>query len=448
MNIPDVYSNLTSRLRKLRRQEQLYQLLTRTGLLVFVVSCMAIVTPVLGHWGSESKAIRWFLLISSVCLLFYGVWQWLVRPLAQLFSALRSQVEVDLALRLGRRHDDIRDRFANALQVYFESLHEKTSRVRQALAAAALGRIYDKVKMLSFEEVLDRKTPRKRFYAGVFALLICGSIWGFAPGYMQEGLAIVLAPNRQNPKLGLGLQVTPGDTEIIKGEDLEIAATVDRPAPATAWLVWRTVHGSSANRVEMGRATDTPALRFKHTFQHQRQSIEYRVQIEDERSRWYRVEVLEPPVIRSLQIIISPPSYTRRAKVYQEDNLGDIFALPGSVVSLRLEANKKIEAGSVHFDWGQTVPLEFAENTGKCQFKVHRQGNYSIVLEDDKGLRSPDPIRYRIELDTDQYPVVRIVFPAQDVDLDESMKLPLAIVAEDDYGFSGMDLSYELISGF
>jgi hypothetical protein len=196
----------------------------------------------------------------------------------------------------------------------------------------------------------------------------------------------------------------------------------------------------------MARALVGVETEFAQTMENIRESFAYRVQL-GERSRWYEVNVIEPPMVRSLRVTVNFPRYTNRPPLALDENLGDILALPGSVVSIRMRPNKPMEEAELVFNDGKKVALAREGDNYNGEFTVRRQGTYQFALKDPKGLTNTDAIQYRIELETDQAPAVRITFPGQDMDLDESMRMPLVIEGDDDYGFSKLQIVYEIIAG-
>ncbi|MDZ7266219.1 MAG: hypothetical protein ONB48_04925 [candidate division KSB1 bacterium] len=440
MSVHETYLELQRRLRELRRQESRLLWLGRFGLYIAVCAGMALLAPVLAHSVAAIPLFRWMLTLASLAVVAYATWRLVLQPVLNSLAHPSGALPIDLALRLGKLHPEVHDRFANALQVYADSTAEQGSAVRKALAAAALTRVSEQVKALDFSGILQRTTPRKRVLTGLVAFALCVLAWGAAPGFMFTGATVVLNPHRQIIETATQFSLTPGDVEIVKGEDLIVTARLNHLTTETVQLEWQLQGTRAVNQAVM---KNSGSLVFQHKFERVRESLSYRVHLGEETSRWYHVRVIEPPLIRSLQVTIHHPDYTRRPPQALAENLGDIMALPGARASLQLEASKELRAAAVHFSWNASLPLQLSGETARGEFNIAQPGSYTIVLEDANGLHNIDPIQYRIELETDQTPAVRIAFPGQDVDLDESMQLPLTVLAEDDYGFSSAEIVYE-----
>ncbi|MGH7495221.1 MAG: DUF4175 family protein [bacterium] len=448
MPIHEIYLDLKSRLNELRRAELNQQWLTALGAMLTGLSLLLLCAPFLAHWRMDSVLWRWLLagvsFIAAACFL----WQGFLRHVLNRISAAHAPSDVDLALRVGNLDAGVRDRFANALQVYSETSQENTSAVRRTLAGTALQQAYASVREISFERIIDRVTSRRRLTSGMISSAVCLLVWGVAPNYMTAGMLALLSPHRLLHAQASQLRVSPGHVEVAKGNDLRIQADFSPATDEAATLEWRLASNKSVTQIGMQRHAGASAAQFSHTLERVRENLSYRARVGKEASPWYEVTVLDPPAIQALRLTITYPRYTRRAKTALEENLGDVQALPGSSVSLLLRSNKDLARAELRFDSGATLPLRLDQHEATAEFPVVKTDTYAIHLVDKKGLSNPDPIRYRIELENDGLPVVRIVEPGRDLDLDESMLLPLTVEAEDDFGFSQLDIVYELMPSY
>jgi len=443
-----IYEQLLSRLRHLRRQDRFHNWLAALGIFLMLAAALGIVLPMLANFAAPSSGMRWLLsglgLLGFLFLIGRFVLQsplsWILRP--------NSPSEIDLALRVGHSHPEVKDRFANALQVYHETAQDsQNGEITRQLAGVALHDAYQTVEPIIFSHIIDRRTPKRRLTAAALAIVIAVAVWGMATNFMAQGAAILLAPHRTPKALALQFEVQPGDAEIIKGQSLRVVARMNRLVAETAQLEWRQTDGRATEQAAMARAASGAASQFAHTLENIREPLSYRIHLGGDNSRWYNVNVIEPPMARSLRVTVKFPSYTGRQPLELDENVGDILALPGSAVSLHVRPNKPIENASLVFSYGEVMPLAAAGDDFRGEFAVRRQGTYQIALKDQKGLANADAIQYRLELETDQAPAVQLTFPGRDADLDESMRMPLVIEGEDDYGFSKLQIVYEILEG-
>jgi hypothetical protein len=441
-----IYEQLRSRLRQLRRQDRLHKWLAAFGIFLIALAALGIILPALANIAAPNSGMRWFLSgIGLLGFLFLLARFVLLSPVSWYFRP-NSPSEIDLALRVGKSHPEVKDRFANALQVYHETAQDQQNgEITRALAGAALDEAYQAVEPIIFSHIIDRRTPKRRLLSAALAIIFAVAVWGLAPNFMAEGAAILFAPHRLPPELALRFEVSPGDVEMIKGQNLRIVANVNRLTADDATVEWRQIDGRAVEQAGMSRALSAATTQFVHSLENIRASLVYRVRLGNDNSRWYNVSVIEPPMVRSLRVTVNFPNYTRRQTLELDENVGDILALPGSTVSVRMRPNKPVEQASLAFSHGDVMPLSADGDAYRGEFTVRRQGTYQFALKDQKGLMNADAIQYRIELETDQSPAVQITFPGRDMDLDESMRMPLVIEGEDDYGFSKLQIVYEIL---
>ena len=441
-----IYEQLLSRLRQLRHQDRLHKWLAAVGIFLMLAAALGVVLPLLANWAAPNSGMRW--LLSGVGLLgfLFILARFVLRAPLTWWRHPDSPNEIDLALRVGKSHPEVKDRFANALQVYHEtSQNTQNGEITRSLAGTALHNAYQDVEPIIFSQVIDRRTPRKRLLFAGGALVAAFLIWSLAPNFMAQGASILLAPHRTPAALALQFEVTPGDAEIIKGQNFRINAAVNRPTADNANVEWRQTDGRATEQAKMNRGLAGIGAQFTHTIENIRESFSYRVHLGNENSRWFNVTVVEPPLVRSLRVTVKFPNYTGRPALELDENVGDILALPGSTVSVRMTPNKPVAQANLLFSTGEVTPLSSSGDDFRGEFTVRRQGTYQFGLKDEKGLTNSDAIQYRLELETDQAPAVQITFPGRDMDLDESMRMPLVIEGEDDYGFSKLQIVYEIL---
>jgi len=441
-----IYEQLLDRLRQLRRQDRLHKWLATFGIFFMAIAALGIILPVLANIAAPSSGMRWFLSGAGLLGFLFLLARFVLLAPVKWFLHPNSPSEIDLALRVGNSHPEVKDRFANALQVYHETAQDnQNGEITRQLAGTALHDAYQTVEPVIFSHIIDRRTPQRRLLLAAFAIIFAAVIWGLAPNFMAQGAAILFTPHRLPPELALRFEVSPGDAEIIKGQNLRIVANVNRPTTDDANIEWRQSDGRAVEQAGMSRALSAATTQFMHSLENIRESFLYRVRLGNDNSRWYNVNVIEPPMARSLRVTVNFPNYTGRQTLELDENVGDILALPGSTVSVRMRPNKPVEQASIAFSHGDVMPLSADGDEYRGKFTVRRQGTYQFALKDQKGLTNADAIQYRIELETDQSPAVQITFPGRDMDLDESMRMPLVIEGEDDYGFSKLQIVYEIL---
>lgn len=434
------YQELLSRLRCLRHSLRVHEWLVSASLAIIMLAAAVSLLPVLALVMKNLVAARWllwflfFALLGGVLVLLLIVpARWILR---------REPVDMsDLALLVGHAIGTVRDRFANALQIYREQRNAPVTSVSRSLAAHALIATAGEISDFDFTSVVNRDKTRRQGLIAAASISLAVLLWLVVPQFLTNGFATLLHPE-SGPSFVHGMiEVSPGDADIIKGESLTVdirSKEVNRPSAGIERRV------ADSDYLETTSAPRRAAGLYQHRFENVRKDFSYRVQLGDDKSRWFNVRVTELPQVRTLQVSLRFPKYTGLPSRDLEENVGDIQALPGTVAALRVRPNKALTSAQLVFDDSSIVSLTSQGYDYAGSFMVRREGNYHVKLQDENKLVNKEAITYRVQLLTDARPSVRITFPGQDMDLGEDMRAPLIIEADDDFGFSACQLVYEI----
>ena len=441
MSPEQIYQELHARLRRLRQSLRLHEWLVNASLAVIALTAAVILLSALAKLMSGATAARWLffilffvLLAGTMVLLFISPVRWMMR---------RAPVDLsDLALLVGRGVQKVRDRLADALQVYREQQAKQDGEISRSLAEHALIVAAAELSDEDFTSVVDRAKTRRRGMAAVATLVAAILLWLIAPKFLSDGFAALLNPSRNVGETELAIDVSPGDAEVIKGETLAIdihSTGLDRPSARVERRV------ADSDYLEAQSASRRSTGLYQHKFENVREDFSYRVQLGGAQSRWFGVRVVELPQVRRLNVSLQFPKYTGLPPRELEENVGDVQALAGTIASLRVQSNKELSSAQLAFDDGSFIPLTSRGQDFAGSFTVRRDGSYQVALQDETKLANKDAITYRVQVLADASPTVRITFPGQDADLGEDMRAPLTIQADDDYGFSRLQIVYEIM---
>lgn len=181
-----------------------------------------------------------------------------------------------------------------------------------------------------------------------------------------------------------------------------------------------------------------------YLFQHLDSSIEYYVANEVVKSPIYRIKVLDEPIVRSWKLSYEYPAYTGLSPYADSLSYGNIEAYAGTVVSLNITSNIPLKRATMIFEDASARELiQSGETTFSTQFKLSRAGSWYLEMEDELG-RLSRPEEKQIRIIPDNLPQIRIIFPGQDVNLNQDLLLPLIISADDDFGLANCSLHYQI----
>ena len=363
----------------------------------------------------------------------------LARPLGRLVGLLPGPSEETVARKVGEHHPNVADRLVNLLQL----ADGKRSHAPAPLVDQAVQHLADDLDDVSFDDVEDFGRARDALrlaslpLAGVLAFLLV------APSTFIGASERLLAPGTEFDRPApFQLSLAPGDARLVRGDSLQITVRATGAPPATLEL---QVQDSTDETVDRIQLQPDSAGTFRHTLTSVRQSFRYRVHAAPVHTDWHRVSVMTRPLVRQIQLTVTPPSYTNLPARDLAPNVGDVTALPGSQVSVSATlGGPPVETARLAFNDGRTRSLSIENQSAQGSFPLQQEGTYALRLESTTGTTNRDPIQYRTSLQADARPSVSFLQPEGTTNLDDDLLQTLRVQLSDDYGFTQAKLYYRL----
>ena len=156
------------------------------------------------------------------------------------------------------------------------------------------------------------------------------------------------------------------------------------------------------------------------------------------------IQVINRPLVQDLTVRIRPPSYTRLPTEIFTRNIMDISGFKGSRISIEGLASKEAASATLHFENAKSIPLEMKGPHFKVSFTLRGADQAWIELVDHENVNNLDPLVYPLYVATDVAPIIRVIVPGQDVIIGDKMLLPIRLKLDDDFGFSRLELNYQI----
>ncbi|GIX48354.1 MAG: hypothetical protein KatS3mg131_2565 [Candidatus Tectimicrobiota bacterium] len=365
-------------------------------------------------------------LLVLVATALYVVWP-AVRPVR-----LRQAV-VETEKAYPELHDDL----TNALELDPQALARHNPYGMALDLVRALHRhTARRVQQLSAQAVVRRQPLLGLPWCGLL-LVATALVALLQPTLLTGALQVGLHPWEFLAMRRLEIRVAPQHAVVARGTNVEVTATVQGRVPRRLFLVVKR-EGEADKRYPMEAAGDGI---FRYLFVKPQNSFTFQAEARGVSSPPGRVEVVPAPAVGHLVLQYRFPAYTGLAPRTQEGG-GDIQALPGTQVQLRLRTNVPVVKGVLRFADGSQLPLQIAETTLQGEILVTRDGAYTIEVEDRHGLRNPQPPRYQVQVIPDRVPTVAVRFPPDGAEVDETTVLHVEYTAEDDFGLQDAALVY------
>ena len=378
----------------------------------------------------------WLQAALLVGLLLYFV----VLPLLRLGGILPGPSTELLAGRIGDHFPEVGDRLVNLLDL---SEGRRTD-APDALVDGAVQMLGRQVEPVSFESIETFSRPRRALRMAAIPLASLLLFIAAAPTMFVDASKRLLSPgvHFQAPA-PFSLIVEPGDQQLAKGSSMEIRVRARGEAlPRTLSLMVRNVDEDHVEEIRL--SADSTGV-FRHHVANVRRAFEYRASAHPVQTQWFRTEVTEHPLVRSLQVTLRFPGYSGIPPQRLESNVGDVTGLPGTAVSLEAQVGgSDADEAFVLFDNGETAPLELDGDRAVGEFRLTREGSYQVIVANQQGIRNQDPIAYSLSLISDAAPSVILLHPEPDAVLSDQLRSVLIARLADDFGFHDLRLHYRL----
>ena len=239
----------------------------------------------------------------------------------------------------------------------------------------------------------------------------------------------------------LEFEVTPGNTEVIYGQGLDVRASLAGKPVEQATLVLETdgqqdevpmfPEGDGKWRAALSRITEPSS---------------YFVRAEGARSKRFQIEVITVPNIEAVRFQVTQPEYARQAMYQGPLPEGGLSGLAGAEVKLWAKSNRPLSAGRVEVVTEQGAqmvdlkPVAAGDNEVTGSFTIMHSGRFVVTVADNEHQESLEPFAGTITLLEDQKPFVRMLQPREMSLATPNINLPIEIAAEDDYGVARLQL--------
>lgn len=368
------------------------------------------------------------------------------------FNRMASYSNHRLSILIGEEYPDIGDRLVNVLQLH-EMAVKKEAGYSLELVNHSIRTIADRVQSYSFGVLV----PWRKFkvyllrYVAIFLVIIFLCIYNFS--FFRQSFIRLTHPEVEFsiPK-PFTIVSTTGSFGVFGGDSVDVAFHCEGDYPDEIQF-----DAAYPDFIKNGTGIVDDSGNVIVHFGPVRNTIYYEAFVQNRSvfKPWKRISsgvdtifVTDRPEILHVKTRIEFPAYTRLDPKIQESNTSELTIYPGSDLYLNLLSNKMLKTASIRFKSGKTTNLTISGKTAAGKFIIHDNDEFQITVSDDNDVTNINPINYRIRLIPDAYPVCQLISPDMDIELTESMEIPLGIRISDDFGFQKALIQYRLIKRY
>src|ERR1044072_7972123 len=424
-------------LRRARSRRQLLLSLRGIAITVAVVAALLLLTGWAAHRYRYNGAALLTLRIGALLMVLATISFSLIRPLFKRISDAR------LARLIEEHSPGTEDRLVTAVEY---SNGNGESRISPAI----VNRLYQDANsvsgMLDIGNVIRRS--RLLIYGGaaLASLLLFLGVLKFGPKEISQGVAQLVTPTTLAATTNaMSIKVRPGTARVPKGSDQDVIATLvnfdsqqgtifSRPAGSKDDFQGQVMEPAKAK-------TD-----FRFSIFNIQDSMEYFVESNNVRSEVFKLNVVDLPFVKQLDLSLNFPAFTNLPTKAIEDG-GDIAALKGTAATITAKLSGKVRAARIVFPDGRKTEVQLPGSDFVGQLAVTGDTSYYIELVSVDGEAYRGSNEYDVSVLSDQPPVISFDKPGRDRKATNLEEVFTQARAEDDYGVVSMDLHFSVNGG-
>jgi len=394
----------------------------------------------------------WVIICAFLCLVGFLLFGWIYYGVAASGKVARFKNET-IARKLGEAiYPEKKDTIINALQLESQVADNES----QDLASSFTNRIGTEIDKIQFHSIFSTlKLDRIKIGllgTWIFMLLI------FSLNYQSSANAFYrwIHYHQEFPvPKPFKLTSVSKNLHILGGEKTAIQIKAIDAAPDTVNLILtpNQVYTQSRDSLTLTFSTtkDSTGI-FQFELPELFQDYTYTAEVHANHfwEAWEKVSsnpdtifVTDRPNFESFDITVIPPDYSKMSSTSQKGNVAVVDGLKGSVVHIELTSNRVLDEAFLSLD-KEKISLKTNHRSASGHFTLKEEGEFTVNLVDIRGITNRDPVPYSLELISDQYPSLMVLKPSPLTELGSDQSIQIHLEIEDDYGFSNLQVAYEV----
>jgi hypothetical protein len=378
-------------------------------------------------------AIFWFRIITALVFVAAGAW-FFARPLSRKVS------DEQVALYLEEHEPTLDSTILSAMEAA-ERPGDWSPELINRLVENAIDRVHE----IQDGQRVEREPMRRYAWVAGAVAVAAIALFMYGPSYLRHALSAIFVVSRDvEAAAPYRIEVKPGNATVAKGADQMINATLSGFDAADAAILIKKGSETSYERVPMVKNENGS---YEGMLFDLAEPLDYMIEAAGVRSSVHKLNVVELPYAKRIDLEYHYPSYTGLEPRKIEDG-GDIAVLGGTDVKLTITPTMPTKGGRVVLGENESVPLSAnPDGTLAANFTAKKDGFYRVEMDAPSGERLTASPQYTIDLLEDLAPTVKLSKPGRDTDATPVEEFFVEAQADDDYAVKNLQLVYSVNGG-
>ncbi|WP_461641206.1 hypothetical protein [Labilibaculum euxinus] len=375
-----------------------------------------------------SVSVRTFLAIFSVLFFSLMIVKLIILPIIGLLQ-IGKRISYRQAISIITQYfPDLQDRLINTLEL--TELSAKSDSSVDSLLMASINQRMESIQLIPFRKAISFKSNLSYLkYLIIVFIAIIGTYIALPDMYSSSANRLVHFRKEYIAPADFKFVVNQSAMKVVRGSDFYLEVqTEGKYVPADVYLV------CEGNQFLLKKEGSN---RFSYLFRNVNREVSFFLKAGKITSLTYQLEILLKPGIKSFELTVKSPSYTKLPET-KEKNLGDISVPEGSLLEWTIEGEDTNSVQVVFNDSLNQVDSKDKGNTFLFSKTIFQKNNYQIYVSNEQ-FEKQLFANYTIDIIPDLYPQIQ-------VSVIQDTLLPTAYyfkgILKDDYGFSKLRFCY------
>ncbi len=272
------------------------------------------------------------------------------------------------------------------------------------------------------------------------------------PGFLARA-ALPFAPLERPASVRIAIVApAPADTLAPFVSEIEIAADITGDLGSQPVLLEYGEPNAPARKLEMAHIQGS---RFEQKLPIGQSDVRYRIHAADGLTAWHHLRARPRPAVETFVKTLVPPAYTGQEPITLTEPHGDLEALEGSTVQLRLQTNQPVSAAALALNPADPAPPPAPDVTQPDAAQLAAEFSLTPGLHSwqvrltaaETGFTNDETHPWRITPVADSPPVVALTEPSDLLQLLPDESIRVTGLASDDVGLQTAALRHVINAG-